>query len=394
LCGTDSIACALDENVAAAYIDVTGWSTPSNAVRLMTPAADAVAGFFCARCRRDLEESRLEGNRAMDLSDVAVGVPREIEAGWLIGRLQTLYDADRAVLELTALGRAAIPALRKFVFRREPSGLYQPRVHAVAALAALKADDVLLDFLGNAPAVDIVDPVERTGEDAVINAAARALAYHLDNDVFAALIDIAEWRSLAGVIEALGEMRRKKAIPYLIEGLGSDFCRPAAEVALRKIGAAARPALIDTTLRAIPSIECETVSSLRTRRSAVGVLLDIGVTVEQWAVLQSLMWSRDDWLSALACNLALTARQPSLDKEAAVRRLFELLRSPDWLLHVEIESWLAENDDVTGRVIAEAVERGDLIVQDDEVRRSLLQVTAQITKANLAREVSAGAGAR
>jgi hypothetical protein len=320
----------------------------------------------------------------MDPADEPVKAEGRSVAERLIARLQAFLDADRAVLELSALGPAAIPPLRRFVFRREPSGLYQPRVLAVAALAALRAEGVLLDFLRGAPDIDIVDPVERTGEDAVINAAARALAHRRDDEAFAALVGIAECRSLAGVVEALGEMRRKKAIPYLIEGLASDFCRPAAETALRKLGAAARPALIGAALKAIPSVEFESVSSLRTRRSAVSVLRDIGVTLEQWSVLQPLMWSTDEWLSALACSLGLAPGQPTLDKEDAVLRLCHLLRSSDWLLTVEIESWLAGHYEVTSRVIAEAIERDDLIIKDDKVRQSLLRVTARIAKAGLA----------
>ncbi|HTW54134.1 MAG TPA: hypothetical protein VME45_19760 [Stellaceae bacterium] len=326
----------------------------------------------------------------MDPAGETVGALGRSKAERLIARLQALYDADRAALELTALGPAAIPPLRKFLFQREPSGLYQPRVLAVSALAALKAEDVLLDFLWNAPAVDIVDPVERTGEDAVINAAARALAHRRDEKLFAALIGIAGCRSLAGVVEALGKMRRKKAIPYLIKGLASDFCRPVAEAALHEIGAAARSALIGVALKAIPSVDSETVSSLRTRRSAVTVLRDIGVTLEQWSVLEPLMWSTDEWLSASACRLGLARGQPSVDKEEAVRRLFHLLRSSDWLLSLEIETWLADNYDVTSRVIAEAIERADPVLQDSQVRGSLLRVTARIAKASLARRFCEG----
>jgi len=357
--------------------------SPSNAERLMTPAAVAVAGVMPLLSATKV--STLKAGRAMDPADEPGTLRERSEAERLIARLQSLYDADRAVLELTALGRAALPSLRRLLFQREPSGIYQPRVHAVAALAALKAEDVLLIFLRRAPDVDIPDPIERTGEDAVINAAARSLAWRRDKEAFAALIRIAEWRCLAGVVEALGEMRRKKAIPYLIRGLASDFTRRASETALRKFGAAARPVLVDVALNAKPSLEFETVSSLRTRRSAVTVLRDIGVTLEQWPVLQPLMWSADEWLSALACNLALARGQPALDKEDAVRRLFHLLRSSDWLLTIEIESWLAENYEVTRRVIPEAVDRGDPIVHDDRVRHSLLRVTARVAGANLTR---------
>jgi HEAT repeat protein len=319
----------------------------------------------------------------MTLSGEAVGASGRTEAEGLIERLKARYDAGRAALELITLGAEAIPPLKGFLFRREPSGLYQPRVHAVFALAALNAEHVLIEFLRNAPRVDISDPVERSGEDAVIDAAGRALAHRRDNECHAVLIGIAEWRSLPGVIEVLGEMRRESAIPFLITGLASDFCRDAAEGALTRIGAAARPALIELVLNPIPSVEFETASSIRTRRSAAGVLHDIGVTLEQWSVVQPLMWSSDEWLSALICSLSLNPGHPSLDKEIAIRRIFHLLRSSDRLLTATIENWLVENYDVTNRVIAEAIGRSDEVLQDENVRHALLQVTARIVRSSL-----------
>jgi hypothetical protein len=53
-------------------------------------------------------------------------------------------------------------------------------------------------------------------------------------------------------------------------------------------------------------------------------------------------------------------------------------------LTVDIESWLAENYEVTNRAIAESLERGDPVIQEDKVRQSLLRVTARIAKAGLA----------
>jgi hypothetical protein len=307
----------------------------------------------------------------------------------LAERLQALYHADLAVLDLVALGPAAIPALRRFVFRREPSGIYQPRCHAVSALAALKAEDALLEFLEAAPDTAISDPVQRTGEDAVINAAARALIDRRDDRVFAALMSIAKCRRLAGVIEALGEMRRAESIPYLVAGLAEDFTRREAEAALRKYGANARLALATVALNPIPSAEFETVSSLRTRRSAVAVLRDIGVTLAEWATLRPLMEARDEWLASLACSLGLSGAQPTPDRIAAVRRLIPLLGSSDWLLVEVIEGWLAADYDVTSRVMAEALHNPGLGIAGDfaegRVRQSLLRVTADATRARLAR---------
>jgi HEAT repeat protein len=111
----------------------------------------------------------------------------------------------------------AIPALRALLFQREPSGLYQPRCQAVKALAALEAYDVLIEYL-NAPRA-IADPVERVGEDAVINAAARALTGLHEARIFELLMSLSETRLLPGVIGALGRFGKVEAIPYLVEAL-------------------------------------------------------------------------------------------------------------------------------------------------------------------------------
>jgi len=100
------------------------------------------------------------------------------------------------------------------LFEREPSGLYEVRRRAVDALSALGAHDVLMDFLRTYH--DVTDPIERLGEDAVINAVALALAPAQEPSVFRLLLSILRRRKLAGVVEAGGAFRRPEAIPYLV----------------------------------------------------------------------------------------------------------------------------------------------------------------------------------
>jgi hypothetical protein len=298
----------------------------------------------------------------------------EAAAESLIRDLQTLRHPGRVVLDLIGLGPAAIPILRRFLFRREPSGLYQPRCDAVLALAGLQAEDVLLEFLDRAPQLDISDPVERTGEDAVINAAARVLRHRRDDAVFTVLMRIAERRRLAGVIEALGEIGRREAIPRLIDGLFSDFTRSAAEAAIRKVGDAACETLIEVALRPVPNADFETPSSIRTRRSALVLLRDLGVGSKQWALLRPLLAAPDDWLAARACQLALATDRPATDREAAVHCLIRLLRTADWLLRVEIEGWLAENYKLAAHIIDEALAQPSDLIKEAPTRGSLLRV--------------------
>ncbi|HEX3984266.1 MAG TPA: hypothetical protein VHX12_11270, partial [Acidisoma sp.] len=171
----------------------------------------------------------------------------------------------------------------------------------------------------------------------------------------------------------------------LVEGLSGDFTRRAAEAALPRFGAAARPLLIRVAVTPLPCAEYETASSRATRRSAVGVLREIGVNRKEWSELRPLMDAGDPRLAALACVLALATRQMLPDREGAIWRLVRLLRSADWLLAIEIEGWLTENYDIASRVLADAAERSEAILQTEKVHQSLQRVAAAVTLDNTPR---------
>ena len=118
---------------------------------------------------------------------------------------------------------------------------------------------------------EIADAVERAGEDAVINAAARALAGLHEERILTSLMSLAETRLLPGVIVALGGFGRVETIRYLIEALAEDESRPAAEAGLRNLGSCARQALLVAATHCSPSVERESDSSLRRRRSACAI---------------------------------------------------------------------------------------------------------------------------
>jgi HEAT repeat protein len=201
-----------------------------------------------------------------------------------LARLKSLHDGDAGLLDVTRFGARAIPALRMLLFEREPSGLYQARCRAVEALAALGAHETLVDFL--ATSREIADPVERVGEDAVINAAGRAAAHDLcklrvggekailKERALQALLTIARHRPLAGVIGALGAFGRRETIPLIVAALQEDECRLTAERVLRQFGLSARPVLLKATTRSSSS-EQESESSIRARTSALALLSEM-----------------------------------------------------------------------------------------------------------------------
>jgi hypothetical protein len=188
-----------------------------------------------------------------------------------LSRIRSLHDGDLAVIEVIAHGPSAIPHLRTLLFEREPSGLFDTRCRVVHALSALGARDVLIEFLTQRP--QATDPIERIGDDAVINAAARTLANYRDESVFQLLLSLARQRLLPGVIAALGSFRRSEAIPHLVDALAEDECRLAAEGALEKLGSVAHDALTATVTNARSPPESESPSSKRQRQSALGLLV-------------------------------------------------------------------------------------------------------------------------
>jgi hypothetical protein len=236
-----------------------------------------------------------------------------------IGKLKSFHDGDIAVLEVVACGYRAIPALRTLLFEREPSGLFQVRVRAVDALENLSAHEVLVEFLCTPR--DVTDPVERLGEDAVINAAARALAYHSDQRVFELLFRLAHRPCLTGVIFALGTSGRPEAIPLLVDALSEDASRLTAEAALKRIGATARPALIEAVSRHTDAYEHVSESRLRQRRSALGLLAEMGVSRRTWQVVRHLMHDEDTRIAIVACEICL-ATGWACKKRDAVLHLF------------------------------------------------------------------------
>lgn len=257
-----------------------------------------------------------------------------------IEALRSLHDGDRGVAAAAACGDEAIPLLRDLLFQREPSGLFETRRRAVEALASLRAYDVLIEFLESR--ADVADPVERVGEDAVINSAALALRSGRDPRVFRLLASLAERRrSLSGVVAALGEFRAVEAIPYLVDALAEDESRAQAEAALRNIGPPARDALVSAARCDPATGGRESESRLRQRRSALALLVEMGVPPDVWSRLRETMDDQDPRLRLLACQLCLGAA-PQSEREAAVRRLNHLRFKVDSFLRMDIERCLAD----------------------------------------------------
>jgi hypothetical protein len=262
-------------------------------------------------------------------------------------KLKSHHEGDQGLLEIVDLGPAAIPALKDYVFAREPSGLYEARRRGVIALEILHAENVLIDFLRLDRQID--DPAERTGEDAIINAAARGLMKSQDPAVFPLLQDIAARRpSLAGIIEALGSFRRVAALPQLIAAMFEDFSRGAAEDAIRGLGKSAIPALFDVIAHPVPTAAQESVSSLRRRRSALMLLSELPLDANAVRRIAPLIDDKDARLAVYASRIVL-AQVPGPERRRAIRRLVDVLPGAEEPVAADIvESLRAHLDDARG----------------------------------------------
>jgi hypothetical protein len=219
----------------------------------------------------------------------------------LIAELHTLRHGETTVAKLVACGQRAIGPLQALLFYGKPSSLYQPRQLAVEALADLGAQDVLMAYPRLPKAIP--DAAARFGEEAVESTAARRLAAWRTDDVFAFLLALAHERTRVGLIEALGAFGRPEALPLLEQALADDYYRPAAEEALWKFGPAARDTLLRAAVTPLPNCYEETPASLRRRRSAVGLLAEIGIAPEDRPAVRSLLAEEDPDIVVAACKL-------------------------------------------------------------------------------------------
>ena len=267
-------------------------------------------------------------------SEAAGKSPQQLRVSSAIERFKSLQDGDRSFSEVVRFGIEAVPELRALLFKREPSGLYVARRRAAEALAALKSFDTLGEFLRLNR--EIEDPVERVGEEVVISAAASLIARLHEDWVYNLLLDLTKRHVLSGVLAGLGEFKRPGSIPLLIRALSEDEVRPTAEAVLRSFGHAARPQLIRAANPSKDRVQPESETNLRGRRSAIRVLLDIGVTRRDWPLLRPLMQDEDPRIAILAC-MACAGVGTAADRLGAAARLAPLRSLGDWPQRQQID---------------------------------------------------------
>jgi hypothetical protein len=299
------------------------------------------------------------------------------EIARLIGCLDSLREGDQVADLLVVHGERAIPHLRKYLMEGQPRHIYQPRQRAVIALARLGAKGVLIEYLC-APK-KIPDPVFRFGEEAVENTAARALADWHTDDVFEVLLQIAQTRTLPGIIEALGSFRHPKTIPLFIGALMDDVSRPAAENALKAMGEIAKAALIKAAIVPISLEDFENPSILLRRRSAMRILADMTVTVEAWPALKGCLLDSDTDISVSTARIALEIAGMG-DQHMAIEVLIGNIPHADWYVQTEIENCLIKHYDIAKGAITERIKQRTWQPEQAQDRDRVLLILLNVRK--------------
>jgi hypothetical protein len=222
--------------------------------------------------------------------------PLQNEIDRALARLKSSHEGASGIAEIAGFGRSAVSSLRALLFERDRSGLFHARYRAIEALVALRAFDVLAEFLlAERP---ICDAVERLGEDVVVSAAARALAVERKDWVYDLLRKLAARKVLNGILAGLGTFLRMESIPVFVRALAEDEVRLTAARILRQFGSAARLALLEAAIDRDASDGGE--SLLRKQRSALALLLELDVPSEIWPMLRPLTEDRDPEIALLA----------------------------------------------------------------------------------------------
>ena len=255
-----------------------------------------------------------------------------------LSKLVALDRDGEGVQEVLAVGEGAIPGLRDILFRRERSGLYQVRCRAVEALGQLGAFEVLKEFLREREAA--ADPVERLGDDVVISAAARWLAWSKDRGTFSFLFQLARRRPLSGTISALASFRRPEAIPILVGALGEDELRLTAERAILSYGSAARSVLLDAADHFRSSSD-PSETDLRHLRSVLSLLGEIRLKPADVDRIGPFMASTDSQVCLFACRAVFRSGKDRVRSEARAR-LLELRSQGSWLERLQVDHILGQ----------------------------------------------------
>lgn len=310
----------------------------------------------------------MESSEQTGLAQLSTARVRQLVEG-----LNSLMEGESAAAMLVACGARAIPFVSDFLIHGRPASVSEPRRRAVRVLADLEAVNELVRYLELEK--NITDPVLKLSEESVESLAAELLARWPTEEVFRALLGLSQRRKLIGLCAAFGKLRRPEAIPVLIRDLGDGVCSRPAEDALLQIGRIAIPELISAALNRQLKGETEIPSNLQRRRSALRVLLSMGLRQGDWAVIRSLSHADDPEIRAYACIIGLASASEA-ERNLLASQMLTVVQSVNWFIQSEIQETLLANYESLGWVVRQFANAPTRPMTDASKRLALAIVAA------------------
>jgi len=250
----------------------------------------------------------------------------------LVAQLEDPGALFRVQGEILARGRETVPALAAFLLGR-PTVLFEARAAAAECLGVLggaEAEEALVAVLTRHDLRQLT-PAVRMAEQAVRNAAARALGRAGARQAVPALLAALGEQRLVGAGAALATLGEARAIPGLIDLLEEPTHGEAADL-LANFGAAAVPALAAALGDPRPGGEWEAPGSVQRRALAAEILGRVGGAEAAGALRGHL----DDACARVrtACALALAAAHEG--DEPTLRVLVGALSDDDFTVQADV----------------------------------------------------------
>lgn len=252
----------------------------------------------------------------------------------LVEKLNSFSDNQRAILEIISYGHNAVEPLRELLL--SAAALHaEPRCLAAEALGIIggpEAVQALCDALFINDVRD-ADPVLRFSEEIVRNRCAEELGRLGDTGAIEPLLEALKEFHLAGAALALGKLKVRRAIPYLIDRLEDDFSRDKAGAALMNFGNEVVGPLLRTLHVKKMGFETETPQSVNRRVGAIQLLASLDHS-SLGCELRLLLSDPSEKVRRSAA-LVLATKGEDEDRQVAASVLQDFLNHEDWRVREE-----------------------------------------------------------
>jgi HEAT repeat protein len=285
--------------------------------------------------------------------------------------------------DLLAHGNRVVPALVAYIL--EPTGQFpEGRVLAAEVLGRIGGEAALegLTRALDPRRFEGLSPVLRLAEETTQDAVARHLGRVGQQRAIPALLHALRVSRLLGAAEALGRLRERDALPWLIQGLEDAFKRDRFAQILLEFGAPAIRPLVETLDQRRLREGQELLPSLE-RRAAALRLLGLLEAREAVSAVRSALQDPADMvrLEAALALVSLAARDEAL---AAAPALLAGLTHPQFLRRDECAEALVRLGPACMPFVQQALAEGTVMIGGEAIpltanaRRAALDVLAHL----------------